>query len=296
MVFVLNAADTIEAALASVTSPDQPAVELIIMDGGSTDGTIDIIRKYESRIAFWRSRRDGSAAVAINEGVERASGEVIGLLPGDDWIEPGALRPVHAAFADDPQLGVLSCGARFVRTPGNRVETVREFLDPPTLDFTMANLVRWPLTPARFVRRSYYQEAGGYNSRYFISNDLDFLIKVLLKRPRTRVIPQLVYTFRMHEGSRTLGGGRSTMLEMLRGNIDLAEQHYAAAGLTRAERRELAGLHGRASSRLAWMLLSAGEMAEARLVLARAMKLNWTFPLKVPVWALQKAARRDSVL
>ena len=293
---MLNAVDTIDAALASVTRPDQPPVELIVMDGGSTDGTIEIIRKYDSRIAFWRSRRDGSAAVAINEGVQRASGEVIGLLPGDDWIEPGALRPVQTAFTDDTRLGVLSCGARFVRTAGNRVQTVREFLGPSPLEFTMANLVRWPLTPARFVRRSYYQEAGGYNSRYFISNDLDFLIKVLLKRPRTKVIPQLVYTFRMHEGSRTLGGGRSTMLEMLRGNIDLAEQHYGAAGLTRTERRELAGLHGRASSRLAWMLLSAGEVAKAGRVVARAMKLNSAFPLKVPVWAVQKALRRDSVL
>ena len=67
VVFVLNAADTIERALSSVDSADQPPVELLVMDGGSTDGTIGVIRRHESAIAHWRSRDDGSPTIALNE-------------------------------------------------------------------------------------------------------------------------------------------------------------------------------------------------------------------------------------
>lgn len=294
MVFIYNAAATIERALASVATDKPPEVELIVMDGGSTDGTVEVIRKYESSIAFWRTRRDGSAAVAINEGVQRASGEVIGLLPGDDWYERGALARVVDAFRADPKLGVLSTGCRYLRTgaDGSR-EVVKEFLDEGSLAYTMANLVRWPMTPARFIRREYYTKLSGYNAGYLISNDLDFLIKVLQQRPRTRELPMPVYNFEVHQGSRSLGGERSMVLEMLRGNIGVAEEHLRAPGFTPGERAELRGLHGRASSRLAWTHLRGGEPAAAVRTIANAWRRNWALPIMVPVWAARRALRRE---
>jgi glycosyltransferase involved in cell wall biosynthesis len=294
VVFIYNAAATIERALASVAAQKPPQVELVVMDGGSTDGTVEIIRKYESSIAFWRTRRDGSAAVAINEGVQRASGEVIGLLPGDDWYERGALARVVDAFRADPKLDVLSTGCRYLRARADGVpEVVKQFLDERSLAYTMANLVRWPMTPARFIRREYYTKLSGYNAGYLISNDLDFLIKVLQQRPRTRTLPAPVYNFEVHPGSRSLGGERSMVLEMLRGNIGVAEEHLRSRSFTRAERAELRGLHGRASTRLAWTHLRGGERAAALRVVGRALRRNWALPLMVPVWAARRALRRE---
>ena len=294
VVFVLNAANTLGRALSSVTHAEQPAVELIVMDGGSTDGTLDIIHRYAPRIATWRSRRDGSAAVAINEGVARASGAVIGLLPGDDWLERGALQWVVEAFAADPELAVLSCGARFMLArPDGGMALVKEFIDERSLRFTMHNLVRWPLTPARFIRRTFYERFGGYNSHYLISNDLDFLLKVLRARPKTRVLPRPVYNFEVHSGSRSLGGAPAMMREMLRGNLGVAEEHLCASGLTLAERAALLGVHGRASARLAWMHWRSGERGSGLDVVRRAMRRNWAFPLAVPLWAVHRALRRD---
>ena len=294
VVFVLNAATTIERALASVAAANQPRVELVVMDGGSTDGTVDIIRRYESRIGFWRTRRDGSAAVAINEGVERATGKVIGLLPGDDWYEPRALELVADAFSADARLDVLSTGCRYLRTRADgSVEVVKEFLDDDSLAYTMANLVRWPMTPARFIRREYYTRLSGYNAGYLISNDLDFLIKVLQTRPRTRTLPAPVYNFEVHQGSRSLGGERSMVLEMLRGNIGVAEEHLRSPGFTPQERAELRGLHGRASSRLAWTHWRGGERAAAARAIANAWRWNWALPAMVPLWAARRAVRRE---
>lgn len=292
VVFVLNAADTIERALSSVTSEDQPPVELLVMDGGSTDGTVDVIRRHESRIAHWRSRNDGSATIALNEGVQQATGDVICLLPADDWIEPGALHLVKRAFAADPALEVLSCGTRFAHLDvDGAIKVDSEFLDPRILEFSMENIVRCPLTAGRFVLRRLYNELGFYNPDDWMSNDLDFLIRLLLRKPRASVMTDLVYTYRQHAGSRTLGGDPRMVLEMMRGNVKVAARHLTGSALAPRERVALLGLHGRSSARLAWMLLARGEAAEAGRILRNAVSENPLFPIQVPGWIAQKWLR-----
>ncbi len=296
VVFVLNAADTVERALSSVTSADQPPIELLVMDGGSMDGTVDVIRRHESEIAHWRSRKDGSATIALNEGVQRATGDVICLLPADDWIEPGALHRVQHAFAADPALEVLSCGTRFVHVnSADSIEVDAEFLDPEILEFSMENIVRCPLTAGRFVLRRLYNELGFYNPDDLMSNDLDFLIRLLLRRPRASVLQDLVYTYRKHPGSRTLGGNPQMILEMMRGNLKVAERHLPEHRLAPRERRALLGLHGRSSARLAWMLAERGDVVRAARVLRDAVAANPLLPIQVPVWLAQKWLRRDRI-
>jgi glycosyltransferase involved in cell wall biosynthesis len=284
--YVYNAARTIERALASVTGADQPPVELLVMDGGSTDGTVEIIRKYESRIAAWRSHPDGGAIHALIEGVSRATGDVICLLPADDWIEPGALHLVQAAFARDPQLDVLSCGTRFVHYEDDGTLKVdEEFTDPRRLELSIANIIKCPLTAGHFVTRRMYERLGGYDRSLQMSNDLDFLIRVCLQRPRTAVQPQLVYTYRMHPGSRTLGGNPKLILEMMRDNLRVASEHLERSPLRPEERRELTGLHGRNSARYAWMLMMRGELGRAARALGQALRFNPWWPLQVWYWA-----------
>ena len=285
VVFVLNAVSTIDRALASVTAPDQPPVELLVMDGGSTDGTLDVIQRYEDKIAYWRSYRDGNAAIALNEGVRRATRDVICLLPADDWVEPGALHLVSHEFATDADLGVLSCGTRFVRLgPDGVIQVDAEFIDPATLEFTMHNLVRCPLTAGRFILRRLYAEAGEYKPDLRMSNDLDFLIRVLLNRPKSKVLPRLVYTYRRHPKSRTLGGDPRMIFDMMRDNIRVAYEHLGHSRMRRDERRELLGLHGRASARFAWMHLLRGHGIEASRIIYRAIRLNWLWPISIFSW------------
>jgi glycosyltransferase involved in cell wall biosynthesis len=85
---VLNAKKTLEKAIKSVISQDYPNKEHIIIDGGSTDGTVDLIRQYKNHIAYWISEPDDSAARATNKGITIATGEIICFLFGDDWFEP----------------------------------------------------------------------------------------------------------------------------------------------------------------------------------------------------------------
>jgi glycosyltransferase involved in cell wall biosynthesis len=292
IVFVLNAAGTIRRALESVISADQPPVELLVLDGGSTDGTVDIIREFAPRIAYWRSYRDGSAVVALNEGVARATGDIICLLPADDWLEPGALHVVREAFRNDPALEVLTCGTRVVHFgPNGRLVVDSEFTDARVLEFTMANIVRFPLTTGRFLLRRLYNAVGAFDPQLGISNDLDFLIRVLVTRPHAKVTPQLVLNYRQHAGSRTLGGNSAMMLELRRDFVQLAERHLPDPRLSAEERHALLDLHGRSSARLAWLLLCLGRVRDAGKVLARAMRLNRLFPVMIPVWFALKILR-----
>ncbi len=289
IVFVLNTADTIEKALQSVTARDQPAVELLVLDGGSTDGTVDIIRRFEEKITFWRSFPDGNAANAVNEGVKRATGDIICLLPGDDWIEPGALHDVREAFATDPLLDVLSCGTRFVSVgPAGALRVDAEFLSPSILEFRMENILRYPLTAGRFIRRRIYLAVGDYNAAYGSSNDLDFLVRVILRKPRAKVLPLLVYSYRRHPGSQTLSGNPTMVMTMMRNNVRLAEHHLDSGRLDLDAGTALRGLHGRASTRLAWMLFKSGRPRDALHVVMRALAINPLLPFNVIVWLAQK--------
>lgn len=285
VVFAKNAADTIERALTSVFEQQHSSVELLVLDGGSTDGTVEIIRRYQQRIAFWRSFSDGGPEYAMKEGTERASGDVICLLPADDWLEPGALDQVAREFAADPDLDVLSCGVRIVHYEGGENLVVdAEFLDPKDLEFNIHNIVRRVLSGGRFIRRRVYRQLGGYNPDYSMSNDLELFIRVILARPKTKVLPRLAYTYWRHPASRTLGRDPDMDMAMMRGSIRVAADHLARSPLRPDERRELRGFHGRCCARLAWMSIVRGRPAEAVAVLRQAVAENCLWPIQVVYW------------
>lgn len=285
IVFVRNAAPTIERTLSSVVEQQVQNLELIVLDAGSTDGTVDIIRRYEEHIAWWRSAPDDGPTAAINEGVERASGEVICLLPADDWLEGGALQSVVAEFSADPDLDILSCGTRFVRFEENgamRLDAL--FNTKEILDFSMANVVRHPITAGRFIRRRIYRRFGGHDVSYRIASDFDFLVRVCAAGLRSKVLERVTYTYRRHENSTTLGGNPEMVFVMMSDNIRVAESNLVTNAISTSDQKALIGMHSRCSIRLAWMLLQRRLFAQAFKVLGRAWRLNPIGPLLVPYW------------
>lgn len=292
VVFVKNAAGTVERALKSVLEHQHSKVELLVLDGGSTDGTIEVVRRYQQQIAYWRTFHDGGPEFAIREGIERATGDVICLLPGDDWLEPNALDNVAREFAADPDLDVLSCGVRTVHFEGGGNPVVEsEFADPRDLEFTIHNMVRRVLSGGRFIRRRVYRQLGGYNPDYSMSNDLELFVRVILARPKTKVLPQVVYTYWRHPGSRTLGRDPDMDMAMMRGSIRVAADHLARSQLLPDERRELRGFHGRCCARLAWMSMVRGKPGEAFSVLRQAVAENGLWPIQVVYWLFRYVVR-----
>jgi glycosyltransferase involved in cell wall biosynthesis len=292
VVFCRNCEKTLDAALESTLS-QRCDLELLVLDGGSTDSSVEIIRKFERHIAFWRSFPDGSSTNAIIEGVRRATGRAVGLLAGDDWYEPNSLRSVAKRFEDDPSLDVLSCGTRFAYYDDRgEFRSEKRFVRSEQLSFTLENLFRDPLTCGRFIKKSAYDALGGYSAAFKSSDDLDFLIRLYLSRPKTAVHNGLTYTYRAHPGSRTLSGDLNILLAMARDNVTIAEKYLPAPSLSTNERSALLALHGKFAARGAWNSLRCGRPTESAEFVKRALEKNVAWPLMVPFWFVAGLGRK----
>ena len=254
------------------------------MDGGSTDGTLEILRRYERYISALRSGPDGGPTPAINEGVSRARGDVIALLPGDDWLEPGALARVAEEFAADPKLDVLSCGTRYVRIDdAGNVRTMAQFTDAAALAFKLPAVLRHPLTAGRFIRRRRYRELGGHSTD-FIFGDYDFLVRLCLAGVKSKVRCELAYSYRVHAQSTTFAGRPETTMTMMRENMRLASFYLRSGALQPADRRALLRLHAGSALRLCVMNLVRGKPGESVQALRAAFRNNALWPLAAFTW------------
>lgn len=119
-----NSGPTIEATLVSLLEQRYPNLEILVVDGGSTDDSVEIIRKYEDKIAWWVSEKDRGQSHAINKGFARAKGEVLNWLCSDDTLLPGALETVGRIFAAEPETDLLAGTSIAHFTNGSRADRI----------------------------------------------------------------------------------------------------------------------------------------------------------------------------
>src|ERR1043165_6010016 len=152
----------IEEAIRSVLLQGYPDLEYIVIDGGSTDETVDIIRKYEPWLAYWVSERDGGQTNAINKGFERARGVVLAWLNSDDYYLPGAISEASRQLAAAPRPGMVYAGARAVGEEGKFLWKWR----PPRFSFRTALVADYIPQPSAFFRTSIFREVGMLDERF----------------------------------------------------------------------------------------------------------------------------------
>ena len=201
---VLNRAGLLADALNSVALQGYPEVEHIVIDGGSTDGTLNVLRHAHG--IQWQSEPDRGPFDAINKGIRRATGDIIGHLASDDILLPGALAAVAEGFSRDRAAEAACGGVQLVRlAPDGSTQTLKTLRNdrlkrladwrPPTLGN--------PISGARFFRRSWYRRAGFYDIRYRLAADRDFLIRSLILGMRTVPLERMIHQDRRHDGALT---------------------------------------------------------------------------------------------
>ncbi len=174
----LNQAKYIEQAICSVLDQEYPNLEYILFDGGSTDGSVEIIEKYGDRITFWRSEPDAGQSNAINKGFQRATGELVAWLNCDDIYLPGALKTVAEAYKSQP-------GAPFYFGEGQRLDEQGNckstFFPLEYAKFNRAALIQglnYILQPATFIYRPALIQAGYLDESLRYGMDTDLWIRL----------------------------------------------------------------------------------------------------------------------
>jgi hypothetical protein len=169
---VLNARPYISSCLDSVLAQDYPNVEHIVLDGGSSDGTIEVLREHDDRIAFWKSEPDKGVYDAWNKALTEAGGEWICFLGADDEFLPGAISAYMALAAANPEAEYLSSQVKWIHSSGyvnptyGRAWTWRRFAK----SMCVAH-------PGSMHRRHLYDRAGLYDTSYRSAADYEFLLR-----------------------------------------------------------------------------------------------------------------------
>jgi glycosyltransferase involved in cell wall biosynthesis len=199
-----NGAAYLEETMRSVIDQRYPNLEYIVIDGGSTDGSVEIIRKYEKDLAFWCSERDRGQADALNKGFARATGDIFAFLNSDDLYLPGALARVAEAWAkrEDSHEEWWAC------FPIENFDAGGVFNGE--LQNASTDLFAWLAfkttihQPGVFWSRNLHERAGGFDVDYRLGLDRKFFIGLLVQGFRFRVMPgPAVARFRFHPGSKS---------------------------------------------------------------------------------------------
>jgi glycosyltransferase involved in cell wall biosynthesis len=221
---VYNGREWIAECIESVLRQSYAPLEYGIIDGGSTDGTVDVIRRYEDRLSFWSTEPDHGQADAINKGFRRATGDLVSWLNADDFLYEGALCAAAEAYAENPD-------APFYFGNGDRVDRAgrvkSEFFPGGLVHFRRDALLfglNYILQPATFIRRAALEEVGFLDADLHYGFDTDLWLKLsALGRPRPI---RLKLAASREYGATKTATGSFPRAEELR---QIAERHGAGA-------------------------------------------------------------------
>ena len=212
-----NSAKTIEDTINSVLNQDYLDIEYIVIDGGSNDGTQDIIKKYHENIASWVSEPDLSMYDAMNKGIARATGEIIGILNSDDvYISTQVVSQLIKAM-NDAKADIVF--ADLILVDPNNLNKVLRYYDSGRFK---PSRFRWgwmPAHPTVFVKKKYYDKVGPFALDYEIAADYEMLIRILaIEKAPFAYLPKAVVRMRAG-GASTAGLVRNWILnkEIVRG-------------------------------------------------------------------------------
>ena len=194
-----NQGKFIEDTIESVLDQGYPNLEYIVVDGGSTDGSVDIIRRYQKDLACWVSEKDGGAADAVAKGFSRATGTILAYLNSDDLYLPGSLNAIVEAMRD-PAVDVAYGNTYWIDSSGNILGERRQtpFVRMGYLygGFDLQQ-------PATFWRRDLYAKCGGMDPSYLFAFDTDLFTRFATHGARFKHVNKFVASFRIHPQSKS---------------------------------------------------------------------------------------------
>ncbi len=263
----------LEATIRSVLEQDYPNLEYLVVDGGSSDNSVEIIRRHADRITWWVSEKDAGQSDAINKGLRRARGEIVGWLNSDDVYEPGAVSAAVAAFKAAPGAGLVYGDARSIDPAGRQFNLMR------ARPYDLVDLLAYSIIcqPASFMRREVLDAAGHLQADYHLLMDHLLWIR-MAQRAALVYVPQVWASARYHDQAKNRTQGAAYGREARRLIEDLQTEPEFASLIASHARRIWAGVNRFD----AFYLTDAGEHAAALRAYGRALRLHP--PTALPDW------------
>ncbi len=260
-----NQSAYLEQTICSVLDQDHVQIEYMVIDGASTDGSVEIIKKYADQLAWWTSEKDGGQADAINKGFARASGEVIAWLNSDDYYLPGAVSAAVRMLDENPDAVLVHGDMLAVDEHGRTFNTLH--YKPVSLEDLLCFQIIGQ--PAVFMRRSALQKTNGLNPDFHFL--LDHLLWIELARDgKILHAAQTWAAARYHAEAKNRAKAAEFGREAFRILDVVAQDKSVAPVLETINRRARASAH-RVDSRY---LLDGGQPAKAIFAWTKALLLH----------------------
>ena len=260
-----NQAAYLELTIRSVLEQGYPELEYMVVDGGSTDGSVEIIKRHADRLAWWVSEKDTGQAEAINKGLSRAHGEIVAWLNSDDVYLPGAIAGAVRAFAAHPQAALVYGDTRAVDADDHTFNVLRY------RQLSLDNLLCYEIIgqPAVFMRRAAFEAAGGLDLSYHYMLDHQLWIKIAMLGELVHVDEQWAAA-RYHPGAKNRAQATGFAREAFRLRQWIQEQPELQPALRRVGKRADAAVE-RVNARY---LLDDGQSWQALKAWGRALSLH----------------------
>lgn len=233
-----NQAHFLEETIRSVLEQDYPNIEYLVVDGGSTDGSVEIIKKYAGRIDWWVSEKDQGQADALNKGFARAKGQIVAWLNSDDIYRPGAIRQAVEALQHNPEAGMVYSKLHSIDRTGEVFNTI-SYKPFDLLDLLTFHIIGQPTV---FMRREVLQQAGPLDASYNYLLDHHLWLRMLRLAP-IKYVPTVWAAARHHPSAKNVAQATRFGQEALR-ILDWARSEPVLGELvTRHSRAVRAGAH-----------------------------------------------------
>jgi glycosyltransferase involved in cell wall biosynthesis len=202
----------LEQTIRSVLSQDYSPIEYMIVDGGSTDGTVNTITKYEDKLAWWVSEKDRGQTDAINKGFARAKGDILAWINSDDTYEPGSVNAAVHYLQEHPDVGMVYGDCNYIDEAGNVIGKFRSAQ-------TNYRLLRRGFThipqQTMFFRAELWKQVGPLDPSFFFAMDYDLWTRIAA-RTQLKYLPHTWANFRLHTSGKTLTADDLCWPEMIK--------------------------------------------------------------------------------
>ncbi|MFH2102003.1 MAG: glycosyltransferase family 2 protein [Chloroflexota bacterium] len=287
----LNRAEYITDAIESVLGQNYPDFEHLILDGGSDDGTLDILVHYPHLQIV--SEKDTGMYAALNKGLELAKGEWIGFLNSDDLYAGNIFTNIAEKFRDEHVFAVAGEAIIFNDTAGGKRE-IRQHFSPAGKSLLELATLGSPFFNAWFFRRSVFDKIGKLNSNYRIAADREFMLRFALSNLEYTAVDIMIYQYRQHAGAMTFEVNYQKLERIVKEHLQMTDSYLRQPDLPRQAMRLIRQASTQDTLEAAAHAISKGKLGTAAYFMAAGTRHDLAWVIKFGKRALGKLRKLSS--